>query len=669
MTRVSYNGDGDILDWDLRQDNSKAVDLGGTVKLKRHLEFARTPDRLFLALPFRGADSAMQCQDETGTSCPNKKPMIYRVRLYSRQGQPGLAVALKNNYTIYFVTVQSPSGFEFDNVEYNVGSSTVSGEMKNFEASLLNGKISSGNLNLRLELGTKLRMANVRFSRAEDRTGTVSANGSIEGGVGTGSEIAITDTGDNFTKLSLQSGRVSLIWLQLDVGGDRGTVLAVENGSTLNATILGSRLGFGAHGVLMLSQGSVTLEIDHGVWKSGEHPDVSGLLSLKTITISSGQVKLNPVTTIKVTGGRVDATELKFNSLQVPVVVGRFNDVQFDVERKSTIGVPQGVVVVTAAGGTLRSADITHPFEFVRGSEMPIGQVDFTLPFETLANAQYGKFGMVNGTLAMTLLRNVDGVITGKNISASGTVRFDISGNAYELPLQVANGTLTAEPGKDAKLDAFWTATFPGNVLFEMTTPFEKVPDKDERHFPVSLRIGLASDLKLENVPIKFVGRRYETSFTHALQVRVQVPAGCGEHLNPDDPFQGCKKDEDQDDQAKGNQEAFTDTFLPPANCRFHLYLKAATYDIPATAVVATAPDGAGGFTIEFPSFQVPVVQWTTDGCSGVMAVIDAFCGAAKGICGDCICGSLQDGTAAFIRGKVRDILKHQAERSWRIKL
>lgn len=678
LSSITYDSDGDILKWDFKPDNAKAANPGGIIYLKRHLEFARTPEATFRGLPFKGSSDTARC-DASGKSCV-KQPMLQRVRVFSKgENQPGLHVAMKDNSTLHlsrstaghgadnFVVVNSPSEFEFDNVDYDVIAETLEGELVKFHATLGAGHIAATTIDLRLTTGARLDLGNLQFSRRPNAVLSIEANGEIKGSLGAGSHIIFATAADpqgRYTELALASGTASLIGTHLHVSPAGDVGFDCDSGSTLELALAPSRLAFG-NGSLALSQGTLTFIASRAKWSTSADPIVAGKLDLNA-TVSGGRATFGYGTSLKVVSGKVSATGLNVSTLGTPLITGKIADADLLLDAGSTIGVRSGLTLETDVGSSVRANNPDFPLEFIAGDSFPIGVLAADIRFKTLRNATLGWFALNDGRANLALRRRPMDVISG-NLDATGTLMFDIEGQTRTLPLQLANGTFYESPGRSPSFDGYVSTTVPAGTSLDFRTPYERVGNTKERHFSILFRIGLVHDVQLKNVPVSFNGQSVKLAFNAKPTLRVTLPTGCGAVDDYDQPERGCKPINDQHDDVKGTQEAFTDEYLPfPLTCRYHLNLKPASYDVPAE-VSATANDNTHGFDLSVKALQVPDVGWVDDGCAMEKVVGDVLSALARWTHAP-VKDELKHGVSAFVDYLIRQLLIDRSTRSWHVK-
>ncbi len=249
--------------------------------------------------------------------------------------------------------------------------------------------------------------------------------------------------------------------------------MSLANGSTVAAVVGASRLTFGPHGVLAIRDGQADIEIS-GVWSSDDKPNVVGTIRSLDVNLMSGVLDLNADTHLALADGHVVGTPsgLTFNSLQSPVVIGSFAEVNVGLNDNSRFGVPNGFQVVTAAGARFVAKDAMAPFTIVEKKDSPIGKFDLHLPFRSFANAKALTFGLSNGDLSMVLTHEASGAMSGEHIEARGTLTMQMGTDLHSTNLALSGGSFALAAGSTRPtFSANLTTTIPPNVYIAFRTP------------------------------------------------------------------------------------------------------------------------------------------------------------------------------------------------------
>lgn len=664
LSRVTYDSDGDLVDWDLKPDNARATNISRTLDLKRHLELSRTPDAVFLGSPIAGLSKTERCEYVSKKrkgkvkNC-KKTPMVTRVRINSDGEKKGLYVQLKDNAVVNFMdepyasnlVFDSPSTFEFDNVNYEVDEGTISGQLVNLKAKLRSGRLASKNATIRLAQNTQVNLPTVTFSRNSDGTGSIQALGQIEGFFAANSELQLgNDT--NSSAISFADAEIKLLGVSATFRVDGSAVLAVGRGSTVSAQLATSTIQMG-DGFVRVEKGGILLDIASAEWDSASRPFLTGTLAISDTTVMSGKLVLNTDTAVAIIGGKVIAKSLTVNTESTPPIQGKFDDFRVEIADSQSLQVPGGLFVQTGTDVYVEAKDPDSPLELVNKDPWPIGKVYVKGSFRQLRNSERGAFALHDGTVAVYLRRHRKGEYSGDELAVAGDLKLKTDSFDFVIPVSLRGGKdfLTVKDGSP-RAEITWSAKLPRGRFFDYESPFIKgVKDHyDLRVFPLRLSAGLRDDVQLSQGSLVLLGPSFTASASAPATLVLDVPSGCGEKSDVDDPGKGCNPDPNS--SAENNQEVFTDTF--PA-CRFHLYIKPQRHEL-SSKISLTASNG--GLTLAVSELQQPTISWDSDGCAVHEIVLDALGWVSKAIGVDIVRGEMQDGVKAFIDHRVREIVK-----------
>lgn len=670
LTYVKYDNDGDVVDWDLKQDHKNPNELREVLYLKQHLELSRTPSPVFLGTPVRGMMSSVErCQYASPTrmgrlvNCTTAL-MLERVRVYSDNEFKGLFVSFKKGSTLQIQDTPYTTGFEFDtsssvtfnNIDYDPSASVIVGDLVNLTATLQSGRIASRDVLLRVNPTSKIVLNDVKFRRDAAGHSRIQGDGVAHVTLGNGSEIV---GGDSSTDLTLDSATAELHGLSLDYGDHGVAKVALHAGTSIGATFTTSKLAF-AGGAISISRGNATIEIQNAEWQSNQKRIAfAGTLRDARLVLIGGSISPNKGSNINLIGGEVNASHLNIDSNSSPMVQGIIEYAQFELAPDQRFIFPGSFTLQTGATFELLANSTLAPLQLVNNDPFPIGRFLFKGDVREFRNVDMGTFVVRDAKLSVALERQPDKTYYGDDLNLEGKLLLSSDRLNFSLALRLYGGArFFSLVGGVPTMKAKWSTIFPAGGFYTFESPFINPSGVDTRFFSVIVKVGLAKDLGILDRDIVFSGGSVQTRAEADTTMMIDVSGGCGEHSSPDEPWKGCKSDNDQNDSSRGNQEVFTDTFASPLSCRFHLYVKPKTYSTPAHVTVQLSN---GKFSFGATNIQVPTVAWDSDGCALQQAVINAVLKIFKTL--GIPAGSVQDGINSFIDQKFRDLLAKFADR------
>jgi hypothetical protein len=696
LKSLEYNSNGGIVGSDCRIDNPDATGQPGNfANINRHLELSTRSEDMFLGSPFANAERLRSC-NEVFTGCVvGGRTFFNRVRFLRSEESPALLVTLKGGSTIYlnktrtnFVTLDADSGFEFQDLTYELDGGFLKGFLNRFDLSIRRGDINSGTAFLRFRNGSRLNLNQVRFSR-DRTTGEALINaeyGSISASIGQGSSVAFTNGIANASSLLLNDGTgVELVGFRYQVDDQRSTMISVGNGSTLTAKIMGGRLALGTRGFVQLENGDFELDLQ-GIWQTGARPDVTGTVRSMNVAFSSGELDLNAGSHLRLASGRIVAQAdpnqgipgLVINSRTTPAVTGQFKSVNFTIAENSTFQLPANLILTTKQGGTLSAADPAKPIRIEDGVPFPTGQFTLNIPFKRLANSSAATFALTDGEITLPLENTREGTIKNienKFIEFAGTLTLEVPhAGVATTRVSVTEGIVDISPS-NSSFKGVWSATIPTGIGTNIKTPFMSNIDidgdgernNDARIFPLHLHISLAENIPIRNVPIEFRNNVVTTEVALEPVLNLQIKEGGGEYNDKDNPDAGTKGG----DGFANWQEVFRDDFLTST---VHFYLEPRNYRISSKMNVSMK---ASGLQVSISEIRMnDTISWKKNG--GDIAEILKFAGGFASavlssnplpgiIIGGIVGDRVEDRLAAIINHRIAERI-HNMRLEWRVR-
>lgn len=326
-----------------------------------------------------------------------------------------------------------------------------------------------------------------------------------------------------------------------------------------------------------LGRKNIILDVK-GDWalNQAQRPRITGKFTHIAVDITSGNLKLNELSRLDISGGRFVADGLDVDTGSARPITGRVRSMALDVREDSKFGFQNSFSLVSKARRDAFLADDTAaPLTLPPGTGMPYGAFRVGLDFKKAAN---GNLVLTDGSFDLPLIVAADGSVTGRNIKLSGNS--DIAGPGVTVPILVAleRGTLQYTPAQppmiegeltvSTRKDFDLTVTTPG--MDSNTNPEWKDDHEDRVIWPISIKPRINA-FSLPTTTVTFKGSRlnFKTPEFH-IPVTANIPEGGGEHTPSTLSGTANGKDPDDDAELRKSQEFFTETF---ALHRLHAYL------------------------------------------------------------------------------------------------
>jgi hypothetical protein len=326
-----------------------------------------------------------------------------------------------------------------------------------------------------------------------------------------------------------------------------------------------------------LGRKNVILDVK-GEWalNQTERPRITGKLTHIGVDITSGNLKLNELSRLDISGGRFVADGLDVDTGSSRPITGRIRSMALDVREDSRFGLQNSFSLVSKARkDAFLAEDTAAPLTLPPGSGMPYGAFRVWLDYKKATN---GNLVLTDGFFDFPLVAAADGSVSGRNIRLSGDS--NIAGPGVTVPIHVAleRGTLEYAPTQPPVIvaeltvstrEAFdLTVTSPG--MDSNTNPEWKDGHEDRVIWPITIRPRINA-FSLPTTTVTFKGSRlnFNTGEFH-IPVTAAIPEGLGEH-DPSELGGHADGTHPSDDDLKNAQEFFSETFTKH---RLHAYLK-----------------------------------------------------------------------------------------------
>lgn len=325
-----------------------------------------------------------------------------------------------------------------------------------------------------------------------------------------------------------------------------------------------------------LGRKNVILDVK-GDWAPGQtqRPRITGKITRIGVDVTSGNLKLNPLSRLDISGGRFVADGLDVDTGSPRPVTGRVRSMALDVREDSRFALPNSFRLVSKSRrDAFIAEDTAAPLTLPPGTGMPYGAFRVALDFKQAVN---GNLLLTDGSFDFPLVVAADGSLTGRNVRLSGNST--IAGPGVGVPIHFAlhRGTVLYTVSRPPEIEADLTVSTRSPFDLSITTPgmdSNTNPEWREDHedrvvWPITVRPRV-NPFSLPTTAVKFDGSQFtfRTGEFH-IPVTINIPEGGGEH----DPstLGGTANGQNGPDWAKNAQEFFTETF---AGHRLHAYLK-----------------------------------------------------------------------------------------------
>jgi hypothetical protein len=411
IRRIRYDKAGRLLpptigtndpDWILDHNCQSASQLRGL--LERHLEFAASPNKLFLGDPFSGTRVNNTLPTPVGTGSQEPRPMVTRIQFYpdvDEQGQPlpALKVAFKDATDILLgngshLLLKANSGFQFAQINYFVPEQEADGQLDLLDLNIYAARLNGGNTTLILEPPassepSRLKLQNLTFSRATKRIEL--QNGVITASITDGSELRVAEIPGRPSYLRFASGRINIRGLDVSLNGDEPLTFGFSGATLTNLTIKKGLLAMGSNQFVTFENGQLGMELNRCLWGSGGS-FVSGAMSRLNARVIDGKIQPNSESTLDILNGTISSQMLRIDSSSTPQVTGEIEDLSLALDIGSSLKYPGKFSITPKLGSSLVAATHEHPLVFTSQSVFPTGQIEVKLPFSK-GEVQLGKVG------------------------------------------------------------------------------------------------------------------------------------------------------------------------------------------------------------------------------------------------------------------------------------
>lgn len=326
-----------------------------------------------------------------------------------------------------------------------------------------------------------------------------------------------------------------------------------------------------------LGRKNVILDVK-GEWalNQTQRPRITGKLTHIGVDITSGNLKLNELSRLDISGGRFVADGLDVDTGSTRPITGRVRSMALDVREDSKFGLPNGFSLVSKdRKDAFIAEDTASPLTLPPGDGMPYGAFRVGLDYKKAAN---GNLVLTDGFFDFPLVVAADGSISGRNVRLNGNSK--IAGPGVSVPIHVAleRGTLQYTPALPPVIEGELTVstreafdlTVMSPGMDSNTNPEWKDDHEDRVIWPITIKPRINA-FSLPTTTVTFKGSRltFKTDDFH-LPVTANIPQGGGEHTPSELSGTANGKDPDDDDELRKSQEFFTETF---SKHRLHAYL------------------------------------------------------------------------------------------------
>jgi hypothetical protein len=401
---------------------------------------------------------------------------------------PGLKVTLKDRSLLIFsqstpanphnnsVTLQSPSGFEFDSIIYNVQTRSADGVLASIELNIQSGLFSSGGAELVLRQDSQLSVGRLTFHHDEQGNNSIDGTfGTLSGSLGLGSRLALSpNNASNLSSLTFDDGsKVTLGTFRLNVT-DQRTEISVGSSSSALFRLIDGRLSLGANNFVLIRDGILLIDITRAGWASNAAPTLLGTIGLLACDVYAGQFQVeNPAVVAALKGGTLRGSGLRLDASNSPPVTGQFSSFVLDLQDGTSFGLRDRFTAVLRDGARITANDPQRPLQITTGDHPIRGAMVATLPFRRVFTTDPEGPVVRNGNLRSTITVDAMGNVSATNVFLDGQV--NLSARLFDkqvtatIDVAVEDGswnTVNGTPVLDATLQAKIT-TYNASLRFK----------------------------------------------------------------------------------------------------------------------------------------------------------------------------------------------------------
>lgn len=606
-------------------------------------EMSVRPHDMLFGAPIRGIESATPV-DATATK------MVHRVRFLGDASTPALKAVLEDQATLEFsrpnpgsgdpgnsVTLASPatapSVVEFLEIDYDVKSRKVRGQLRNLHAAVSGGVLGSPAMRMKLGGGTSLDFRHIAFDNVASKASVDASAGYLKAELGQGSLVTIAAGQGTTTHFVTEAGTgVTLRTFGLTIANDGSTSLSVNAASSLTAKVYDGTFALGERGVLRLATGEVTATITRAQWSSGKPAAVVGTIDTIDATLGKSRFVFNDETTVYTQSGRLRASSLNVNTLgpkRRSPVTGRIAVAGLVLDEGTVVGVPKALRAHLKSGSTV---GILDDFEVVADKPYVRGRLlldaDYTL-IEGFDASGKTALTSESGKIHLPIEIAADGTIAGTGVEFSGTLRAKADGASVAVNVELKNGSFERTPDKRNT----FRGTVSGNVLAfkkDVVIPGGTKDRLTVYETPLSITV---HNLAIPATTISFGEGAFALDFTASMTVTLVTPSG------------------DEDD---GYRRVVQYDCTDPDGT-YDLDLKPRAYDMPGSVHVSVA----SGILVVEANVQPPSdLEKDHGGCLltkiGIGILLNIICGPACVIAGEI---ALEDIADKIIEVKIQEVM------------
>lgn len=606
-------------------------------------EMSVRPHDMLFGSPIRGIEHASPVE-ATATK------MVRRVRFLGDASTPALKAVFEDQATLEFsrpnlgtgdpgnsVTLASPatapSLVEFLEIDYDVQSRKVRGQLRNLHAAVSGGILGSPSMRMKLGSGTALDFRHIAFDNVASKASIDASAGYLKAELGQGSLVTIAAGQGTTTHFVTEAGTgVTLRTFGLTIASDGSTSLSVNAASSLTAKVYDGTFALGERGLLSLATGDVTATITKAQWSSGKPASVIGTIDTIDATLGKSRFVFNDETTVYTQSGKLRASSLNVNTLgpkRRSPVTGRIAVAGIVLDEGTVVGVPKALRAHLKAGSTV---GILDDFEVVADKPYVRGRLlldaDYTL-IEGFDASGKTALTSESGKIHLPVEIAVDGTIAATGVEFSGTLRAKADSASVTVNVELKNGSFERTPDKRN----IFRGTVSGNVLAfkrDVTIPGGTQDRLTVYETPLSVTV---HNLAIPATTISFGEGAFALDFTASMTVTLVTPSG------------------DEDD---GYRRVVQYDCTDPDGT-YDLDLKPRAYDMPGSVHVSVA---SGTLVVE-ASVQPPSdIEKNHGGCLltkiGIGILLNIICGPACVIGGEI---ALEDIADRIIDVKIQELM------------
>lgn len=371
-------------------------------RMNDFLRLSADPGDFFRGSAFIALANMKKCTNPTCTGLVKGLP-IRRATFFgssSPTGQPlaALAATLKEGSRIILprngmLVLAANSGAVFNDLIYDLDTSSGSALLNKFNVTLSDGLISGGQTVFRIGPQSKFTAEEVKFEK--DDVSVRIKRGALSGELGVGTSILLTNDQAKTSTVNVRYAKASLAGMsyessagQSSLSFQRGIISTqIENAEFWFTDRNSIRLGYTNINFVLGCPETVVLDSCAPVNWSSAGLSVYGTINAFSTTLVGGQFNVSNVGTVQLKSGQIAADTLTIDSKnKTSPITGKVNKIEIALEGQDLQ--LDGSTIASLARADIKADDLVYK----TGQSLPIGTVKLS---GSVSRVEGGKIGKV----------------------------------------------------------------------------------------------------------------------------------------------------------------------------------------------------------------------------------------------------------------------------------